>query len=58
MLVMSLGRVMFVRLLQLANALSPMEVRPLGRVMSVRLLQLAYLQLVVYQIVSIKTVEK
>ena len=58
MLVTELGMVMLVRPLQRLNALSPMLVTELGMVMLVRPLQPAYLQLVVYQSVSIKTVEK
>jgi len=42
-----------VRLEQLWNAVSPMEVTLLGMVTEVRLVQDAYLQLIVYQIVVI-----
>ena len=50
--------VMLVRPLQSLNVSLPIEVRELGMVMLVRLQQLKYLQLFVYQLILIKTVEK
>ena len=47
-----------VKPLQPKKALSPMDVTLLGMVRDVRPLQPEYLQLIVYQYISIKTVEK
>ena len=58
MLVTLLGMVIEVRPEQDSNAPSPMLVTLLGMVTEVRPEQLEYLQLSVYQIIMLKTVEK
>ena len=58
MLITLLGMVIEVRPEQYMNAPYPMLVTLLGMVTEVRLEQYLYLQLVVYQFVLIKTVEK
>ena len=56
--VTELGKVTLVRLTQSENAYLPMDLTELPIVRLVRLLQFGYLQLVVYQHILIKTVEK
>jgi hypothetical protein len=53
-----MSEVMDVRLEQPMKAHSPMDVTLLGMVIEVRPEQSSYLQLIVCQLVSIKTVEK
>ncbi len=53
-----LGIVTEIKLLQPEKASYPIEVTLLGIVMDVKPLQPWYLQIIVYQFVSIKTVEK
>ncbi len=58
MVVTLLGIVIADRFSHPENTPSSMVVIPLGNVAVVKLLQLEYLQLIVFQIVLIKTVEK
>ena len=58
MVVTLFGIVMEVKLLHSLKAAPPIEVILSGRIMEAKLLQPEYLQLIVFQFVLIKTVEK